>query len=236
MSTGTIDARERWEFVHDELRRLILAGELRPGERVREVELAQRFRVSRGPVREAIRELEGEGLAVRVQRRGSFITPLDPRDVEEIYSLRMAIEELAVRRSMALANPELLLSLELSVAEMRRAIEGGQPHESFDPDVTFHSAFYMAAENGRLLGVWRSLRGPIRILYTLTAGRPDTDFRRTLLDHESLVDAVRDGDIERCVTLTREHLAAALTMVNRYLIESDRPDEEARVSSPQANP
>lgn len=230
MSRGTIDLRERWEFVHDELRRLILAGELRPGERIREVELAEHFRVSRGPVREAIRELEGEGLAVRIQRRGSFITPLYPHDIEEIYSLRAAIEELAVRRAMARADPVLLFNLERSVAGMRRAIEDGRPDESFDPDLAFHSAFYEAADHGRLLGVWGSLRGPTRILFTLTAGRPDTEFRRTLVDHEALVDAVRDGDVERCISLMRGHLASALSMVTRYLVDPVPPIVTARVA------
>lgn len=230
MSRGTIDRRERWEFVHDELRRLILAGELRPGERIREVELAEHFRVSRGPVREAIRELEVEGLAVRIQRRGSFITPLDPHDIEEIYSLRAAIEELAVRRAMARADPVLLFNLERSVAGMRRAIEDGRPAESFDPDLAFHSAFYEAADHGRLLGVWGSLRGPIRILFTLTAGRPDAEFRRTLVDHDALLDAVREGDVERCVSLVRGHLVSALTMVTRYLVEPVPKDEAARVA------
>ena len=199
-----IDARDRWEKVLERLREMVLRGELRPGERLREEDLATLFGVSRGPVREAIRALEVSGLAVRVQRRGSFVSPFGPHDLEEVFSLRGVLEELAVRRAMTKHPLDVVSELERCIRGMREADASGDRDALLEYDLAFHSAFYAAADHGRLLATWRSLIDPIRVLVSVTSQA----LSRTVPDHELILAAARRGPDE-CVAAVRAHLAAA---------------------------
>src|SRR5512141_82731 len=89
--------KQLWESVADQLRDEILDGRLPAGTRLVETELAERFGVSRGPVRDALAELSRSGLAVDLPRRGTFVSSLTERDLAEVYDIRRAIEEAAVR-------------------------------------------------------------------------------------------------------------------------------------------
>lgn len=213
----SVDIRERWEVVFDQLRSLILTGELEPGGRLVETDLADRFRVSRGPVREAIRQLEVAGLAVRTQRRGSFVAPLAVADVAEIYTLRASIEELAIRRALAQPAPRMLLMLRLHLDEMRARPKLEQPGDLAEVDLAFHSAFYDAASHRRLQAVWQSLADPLRLMIVLTARRLAAEHEVTISGHEEIYRAADAGDIEGCVAAMHRHLETALTTISRYL-------------------
>jgi GntR family transcriptional regulator, gluconate operon transcriptional repressor len=218
----SVDTRERWEFVFDELRSLILRGELQPGGRLLENDLADRFRVSRGPVREAIRQLEVAGLAIRTQRRGSFVAPLAVADVEEIYTLRASIEELAIRRALARPSPQTVVMLGVHLQEMRRITESGQPRDLAEVDLAFHSAFYEGAGHRRLQAVWLSLADPLRLMITLTEGRSDAEHELTVSGHEEIYRAAELGDVEACVAAMHTHLQVALTSISGFLNGSRR--------------
>jgi DNA-binding GntR family transcriptional regulator len=105
--------------VADALREEIERGLLAPGERLVEMALARRFEVSQGPVREALRLLEREGLVDHRPRRGVYVRVLSARDIEEVYSLRAAIEGLAVRRAVQLMTPACAASMAISAPAMR---------------------------------------------------------------------------------------------------------------------
>jgi len=219
----SVDTRERWEFVFDELRSLILRGELQPGGRLLENDLADRFGVSRGPVREAIRQLEVAGLAIRTQRRGSFVAPLAVADVAEIYTLRASIEELAIRRALARPSPQTMMMLRVHLDEMRRIPEGDQSRDLAEVDLAFHSAFYEGAAHRRLQAVWLGLADPLRLMIALTAGRSAAEHTLTITGHEEIYRAAERGDVEACVAAMHTHLKVALTSISGYLEGSLRP-------------
>jgi GntR family transcriptional regulator, gluconate operon transcriptional repressor len=226
----SVDTRERWEVVFDGLRSLILSGELQPGGRLLENDLADRFRVSRGPVREAIRQLEVAGLAIRTQRRGSFVAPLAVTDVEEIYTLRASIEELAIRRALARQSPQTMAMLRVHLEEMRGIPEGGQRRDLAEVDLAFHSAFYEGAAHRRLQAVWLSLADPLRLMIALTAGRSEAEHEVTISGHEEIYRAADRGDVEGCVAAMHTHLEVALTSISGYL-DRRRPWASAGVDS-----
>jgi GntR family transcriptional regulator, gluconate operon transcriptional repressor len=219
-----VDIRERWEVVYDDLRALILAGELHPGERLVETELAVRFGVSRGPVREAIRQLEVAGLAIRTQRRGSFVAPLSIQDIQEIYSLRVAIEELAIRRALSRPAPQMLATMRVQLDAMRATLERGQHRDLAEVDLAFHAAFYEAAAHRRLQAVWLGLADPLRLMITLTADRLESQYAVTTQGHEEIMAAAERADIEGCVAAMRRHLDLALETIGGYIAagQSDR--------------
>ena len=213
----SVDIRERWEVVFDQLRLLILGGELQPGERLVETDLADRFGVSRGPVREAIRQLEVTGLAVRTQRRGSFVAPLAVADVAEIYTLRASIEELAIRRALLRPAPQMLLTMRLQLDVMRSRAPTSAASDLAEVDLAFHSAFYDAANHRRLQTVWLSLSDPLRLMIALTSRRLALEHEVTITGHEEIYQAAERGDVEACVAATQRHLELALVAISRYL-------------------
>src|SRR5262245_7431911 len=109
---------QRTLFAHayDALRRAIVTGELQPGQRVNEAEVARQMRISRGPVREAIRRLEQAGLLVSYPRRGTVVVSLSAEDVEEVYTLRADLEARAIRRAITRL-------LDADLAELERLLD-----------------------------------------------------------------------------------------------------------------
>lgn len=202
-STG-IDVRDRWEVVRDGMREMIVYGELLPGQRLNEVDLARTFDVSRGPLREALRALEAEGLAVRVPRRGTFVVQMSAQDIDEIYTLRAALEELAVRRALTAPPPHLPATLDALVDEMREATAAGDWRRVTECDIEFHTAVYEAAGHARMLSVWNSLREPMRVLVGMTSEVPEQTWR----DHAALARAARQG-VEDYLAAAREHIEQA---------------------------
>lgn len=207
---------ERWEAAYSGLKALILSGELTPGARVREVELAERFRVSRGPIRESLRLLENEGLIVRRARQGSYVTPLNTSDIQEIYELRCAVEPLAIRLSLQ-RKPESLTSfLRAALDRMRSAYACGKYDVVAAADVELHTQFYEWCGNERVLGVWDSLRSPLQLLVVITGGHDHSDWGAIIDAHQSIVDAAAACDVELCLALETEHLRLAQERASHF--------------------
>jgi len=117
----------RRELIQDEileqLRKSIVAGSFRPGERLNEASLCEQFGVSRAPVREALKQLVAEGLLVKIPHKGCFVVELTAKDIREIYSLRHALEILAVKLVVENVVPEQLEPLRMILTEMKASID-----------------------------------------------------------------------------------------------------------------
>src|SRR5438034_3733684 len=122
------------------LRKLILAGEYKPGERLIEQRLTERLGISRPPLREAMRVLQQEGLVVTFPRRGAVVTPLDAEDVHEIYTLRFALDRLAVELGVPVRDPALLVPLRVALEEMDQAAIAGDLERLLECNIAFHTA------------------------------------------------------------------------------------------------
>jgi DNA-binding GntR family transcriptional regulator len=153
-----ISAPSLVELVASELRALIVSAELRPGERLVEERLTERFGVSRPPLREALRILEQEGLVQRLPRRGAIVTPLTADDVREVYTLRWALERLAIELALPV-DAKRLAPLRDAVAAMRRA---GSRDELLEANWQFHHALVSLPGHRRLLAAYESLLAQLR--------------------------------------------------------------------------
>lgn len=213
--------RDRWEVVMAEIRRRILHGEMLPGSRIFEAELADSFGVSRGPVREALRALEVSGLILRLSRKGSYVAPVRRRDVDEIYTLRCAVEEFAIRRALSRDSVKLAASLDTSITKMQGALAREEPSAVVDSDIDFHSAFYLYADHNRLLGVWATLTDPLRIMMRLSSRQVDSEWQDSVDGHLPIATAARDADVERCVPACIDHLTHARELVMGYVERQD---------------
>src|SRR5699024_2945306 len=142
--------------VVDQLRRLIITRQLPTGTHLVEAQLSANFAVSRGPVRDALRQLETEGL-VAARRRGSFGIGLRVDGREELYGRRQQLEAEAVRLFMR--RPEEQLSeAQGALEQMEQAAQAGDPARFAQADLEFHTAFYAHAGNRRLASIWAQYR------------------------------------------------------------------------------
>ena len=196
------------------LREAILAGYFDPGHQLREEPLARSMGVSRGPVREALLRLEREGLVVVRRNRGAFVAQLSAEDLEEVYTLRLAIERLAGQRVVRLATEEQLAGLQAMVDRMAEVADGGiSEQEAADLDLRFHDLLYEASHHRRLNESWANLRPQVHVLL-LNRNVAEEDFRTYLVKgHQWIVDALRDRDEARTISTIEDHLTGSYQRV-----------------------
>ncbi|GAA4194561.1 GntR family transcriptional regulator [Microbacterium oryzae] len=179
--------------VADIIRQRIVRGELRPGDRLTEEGVAEEFQVSRGPVRDAVSQLSYEGLVEVRRPRGIYIIGLTADDVEQLYSLRAALERLAVNRAAEVRDDEAWQPMRDCVERMAAAADEGD-HPAFQrADVRFHSLFYEMARHPRLLATWRQYEPTFAALLDVTINHDD-DLHESAEAHRRLYDLVRGED------------------------------------------
>lgn len=198
------------DWVFDCLRTSIVSGDLAPGQRIVEADLAKQLDVSKSPVREAILQLKQDGLVIDAPKgRGVVVAPLKPSDVREIYAVREALEGLAVRLLAADPRPDQIAALRALVEKMRQAQADGEVRHQFELDVEFHTALCNAPGNRRLQDLFASLRPDLQriFLFLANAGSlegPDSP-DAILAEHETLLDAIAHGDAKLAVARLTEH-------------------------------
>jgi DNA-binding GntR family transcriptional regulator len=213
--------------VVDRLRDAIFHGSFKPGEEVRDEQLAAMLDVSRGPVREALVQLEREGLVLVRRHRGATVARLSRSDLEDVYSLRLALERLAIQRAARYATDQDFAAMEAVLAAFDVALSRGPSEkEVAELDVRFHDLIYQAARHQRLYDCWANLKSQIYI-FLLSRNVADPDFRDiTVKSHAALLEAIRARDEARATTEIEGHLRGAYDRVVRgySTAESDSED------------
>jgi DNA-binding GntR family transcriptional regulator len=206
--------------VAKQLRQAILSGRLKPGQRIVEHEIAQAMALSRGPVRDALRILQNERLVVQYPHRGAFVAWLNLRDAEEIYSLREALEVLALHYAIMSATEEQIAELSKVVDQMTvRMRQDYSQAEATDLDLEFHHTLCRISGHGRALAAWTALRDQVRLLILTHRILHPMDFRENAADwHRQLVDAVRLRDGEAAEAVLRKHLAASFEATHAAIL------------------
>lgn len=192
--------------VATELRIAIAAGEYAPGERLIEVDLASYFGVSRGPIRDAFRILAAEGL-IEPQQPGSgmVVTGIDQDSIIELYSLRGAIEGLAIRLAVARYDESQMHVIDQLVLQMERAAKNNDPSAFALADVAFHNEICRLSGHKRLTDVWRQYEGIMMTLLRLTISL-DQDLNSSTRAHHLLLDLIRAGNEEAAADELLDHL------------------------------
>lgn len=199
------------DYVADQLRQAILAGQFAPNQRLVEQDIAESMRTSRGPVRDAIKILENEGLIVRESHRGAFVAQLHPEDFLEIYTLREALETLAIRYAIENATDQQVEEM----AELVRSMESMSRQDysqadATDLDMEFHHTLCKISGHKRVLFVWESMSGQIRlVLLKHRLANPDDLRVRSVSWHLKIVEALRERDTEKAIKELRTHMAAS---------------------------
>lgn len=189
----------------ESLREAILQGKLQPGERLVETEIASQLSLSRGPVRDALRQLAQEGLVTLVPRRGSYVSRLDRSDVWEIATLRAILEGLAARLLAERKDEATVDQLESILAEMAAAGDEN-PVPFANLDLRFHETLCRASGHKRLLQSWSNLRTQIWMFIRETRIGRLRPSDSTVEFHRSILQGIRAGDAEQAERAARHHI------------------------------
>lgn len=169
----------------------IIFGRMAPETRVIEEDIAERFGVSRSPVRESIRLLERDGLVVRAERRGARVSPLSRRDLDEVYSCRIALEGIAAAEAAQRHGPDDLKQLQGGLKELRKAFGKSDITAYFEANVAFTGAVHQAAANATLKRLIGTL-GKQALRYRFLAYRSFPHLMSSSLEgNREVVEAIR---------------------------------------------
>lgn len=200
----------------EELRRAIVAGELRPGQRVGQEEIAERLGVSLAPVREALAALEQEGQLTYKPRRGYFVTELRLEDLREIYELRTLLEDRAARRAVPLLDKDALERIELAAREVVEAAAAGDVAAELGANRRFHFALLEAPGQPHAMRLIRQLWDSTETYRALYYNSP-SERTEAVRAHERIVAALRAGDGDRLVAELDAHRQRALDQLSEIL-------------------
>jgi DNA-binding GntR family transcriptional regulator len=185
---------ELWELVRAEIRRLIISGEFTPGQRLVEATLAERFEVSRGPVRTALMELERVGLVTSVPRKGIQVAVFDRSDVHELLTVAVAIERVAAAEAARRATVEQVQGLRQKLDELDEAQRNGDRAQVVEADLALHSDLVKASGNRRLYRLWMDMSDQIRFVSGVAQRvLPQVEWARY---NQPIVDAIEQRDPE----------------------------------------
>lgn len=195
------------ERLAEQLRRKIVRGELTAGVHLVEDTLAETYDVSRGPVRDAFKILSAEGL-LDDRRRGFFVRGFSRRDVDELYSLRISIETLAMELAAQEADAEAWGGPEAQLAAMYVAAEADDSRAFAEHDLAFHGTFYALSGHARLQALWQQYRPLFGAMLDVT-NEKDTNLGPSADDHAALLELTRSKQLPALRTRLEEHLAGS---------------------------
>ena len=193
------------DTVFNQLRLQILHGELKPGERLMEVALAEKLGVSRTPVREAIRMLEQEGLAVLLPRRGAHVASIDNKQLEDMLEARRTLEAFTVNAACGRITRAQVDELRQFNMKFREAVKSGDTVAMADADFIFHEGIAKAAGNGRIMEMLQHLREQLfRYQYEYLKDTPE--HRHLVEEHEMICRAFEQADNNKAVEIIKLHI------------------------------
>ncbi|HTP70718.1 MAG TPA: GntR family transcriptional regulator [Burkholderiaceae bacterium] len=198
-------------LVRDDVLRAIARGELAPGQRINEPDVAARLGVSRVPVREALRELTSSGLVAARKHAGVFVRVLSPKEVADLYDLRSVLDGHAGARVAALPERRrraLLKSLSERQAQMKAGAQRHDVQAYYGANLAFHWSIVEAAGNDALSHSYRAIVQQLHLSRLKNLSR-DIGMRASMLEHKRIIAAIASGDPARARTLLAEHVTAS---------------------------
>ena len=193
------------DVVFNTLRQAILRGELKPGERLMEIQLANKLGVSRTPIREAIRKLELEGLVLMIPRKGAEVAEITEKNMRDVLEVRKALEELAVQLACEKITAEEIEEMKKAAEEFRMILKNKDITEIAEADVRFHDIIYMATDNQKLIHLLNKLREQMYRYRVEYLKNPDVH-EQLIQEHEEIVYHIKRREKAEATAVTCQHI------------------------------
>ena len=195
------------DVVFNTLRQAILRGELKPGERLMEIQLANKLGVSRTPIREAIRKLELEGLVLMIPRKGAEVADITEKSLKDVLEVRRALEELSVKLTCDRITKEEIKELEQAAENFRKTMKSKDITEIAEADVRFHDVIYTATKNQKLIQLLNNLHEQM-YRYRIEYLKDEEVYPKLLKEHKEIIERINRGEKKK-----RPELCASTSII-----------------------
>lgn len=193
------------DVVFNTLRQAILRGELKPGERLMEIQLANKLGVSRTPIREALRKLELEGLVNMVPRKGAAVADITEKSLRDVLEVRKALEELSVQLACEKITEEEIEELKRVAERFKDTLDDQDVTKIAEADVAFHDVIYTATDNQKLILLLNNLREQM-YRYRVEYLKKEEAYPQLIAEHEELIDNISKRNKEEATRIMCEHI------------------------------
>ena len=193
------------DVVFNTLRQAILTGELKPGERLMEIHLANKLGVSRTPIREAIRKLELEGLVTMVPRKGAEVARITEKSLKDVLEVRRALDALCVELACERISPKELETLEAACDNFEKEVATGDNKKIAEADVAFHDIIVKATRNNRLIQLVNNLSEQM-YRYRFEYIKDSSTHEQLVAEHRILYTCIRSKDKDTAAKTARLHI------------------------------
>lgn len=209
------------DVVFNTLREAILRGELVPGERLMELQLAAKLGVSRTPIREAIRMLEQEGLAITIPRKGAIVAGMTEKDMQDVLEIREALEELSVQVACDKITAEEIGKLQKNMKNFENSLKSGDLKKMAQADVEFHDVIYQATHNPKLVNMLNNLREQM-YRYRVEYLKNPRNHEQLLREHDAIYKGIVEKDKVTVTDMIRKHISNQVDVVKHIIREQEK--------------
>ena len=209
------------DVVFNTLREAILRGDLVAGERLMELQLAAKLGVSRTPIREAIRMLEQEGLAITIPRKGAIVAGMTEKDMQDVLEIREALEELSVQVACDKITDEEIAKLQKNMKNFEHSLKSGDLKKMAQADVEFHDVIYQATDNPKLISMLNNLREQM-YRYRVEYLKNPQNHEQLLKEHEAIYKGIVEKDKKAVTEMIRRHISNQVTVVKNMIREQEK--------------
>lgn len=215
------------DVVYRTLRKAILRGEFKPGERLMEIMLANKLGVSRTPVREAMRQLENEGLVIMIPRKGGQVAQITSQELHDVLEVRCSLEMLAAEKACERITPEEVVKLREAAQGFENSIDAEDITAVAEADVAFHDVIYNATGNRRLIQLLNNMREQ---MYRFRVEHLKNKEGRQHLaeEHRLILEAVANHDAAKARELIEAHVENQKGFIDKCLEGSDGRGQYSR--------
>lgn len=209
------------DVVFNTLRRAILRGELKPGERLMEIQLANKLGVSRTPIREAIRRLELEGLVLMIPRKGAEVADITEKNMRDVLEVRRALEELAVQLACDRITQEEIQEMREAAETFRSVLGGDDVTKVAEADEAFHDVIFRATGNDKLIQLLNNLREQMH-RYRVEYLKRKEYHEKLLKEHQEIIDRVNNQDKTEATRVIDLHIDNQVEVIMEMLHEKEK--------------
>lgn len=193
------------DVVFKKLRRAILLEDLKAGERLTEMHLADKLGVSRTPIREAIRKLELEGLVIMVPRRGAVVAEISEKSLKDVLEVRRVLDMLSAKLACGRIDEDGKAALKKACQDFEKATKSGDLREIAQKDVALHNIIVEATGNVTLQQMLNNLAEQM-YRYRVKYLKDDCQYAELIQEHQSICESIAKGDTEAAIQFAREHI------------------------------
>ena len=204
------------DVVFNTLRQAILRGELKPGERLMEIQLANKLGVSRTPVREAIRKLELDGLVLMIPRKGAEVAQISEKSLRDVLEVRRSLEALAVRLACERISQQALSELKEAEEAFEEVLGNDDITVVAEADVAFHSIIYISTDNQRLIQLLIKFREQM-YRYRVEYLKRRECHSQLLSEHRDMIQFIEKGEADAAIRITCQHIDNQVKTVSGLL-------------------